>query len=70
VARRNIYKTLAAGAWAAGADALGRLAWQNLTPGEHTLALRGLSDLALSSDRVRAVIEVGYQGLTLVHRSA
>jgi hypothetical protein len=44
-------------AGAAGAAALGARAWQRLSPGEHTLALRGLADVALNSDGLRSVIE-------------
>ena len=44
-------------AGSAGAAALKLRPWQNLSPGEHTLALRGLADLALGSEALRSVIE-------------
>jgi hypothetical protein len=54
VARRVLERKKAG---AAGAAALGKRAWQNLSPGEHTLALRGLADLALNSEGLRSIID-------------
>ena len=53
IARRVLERKKVGGA---GAEALARAPWQNLSPAEHVLALRGLADLALGADKPRAII--------------